>query len=401
MSTNFGSTGVEHRESYFRGLKPKDDPFYFSSTWGIGFYGSKTPYLSYNFYVANLFRKYGDQWNEAFQTMAHRRLKSWGINTLACWSDPAISKQQKTPYVAFFRAEECPILAGAEQRWTKFVDVFEEEFEQTVIAGVKSCQSSVGDPWCIGFYVDNELYWGEDHSLGLWTIKSPASQAAKIELVRDLKAKYDSIKSLNAAWGGEYKSWEAFSAATETPDLTKASDDLIAFSKKFSEKYFQTIKSVLNDRAPNQPYLGCRFIWDNETAIRAACKSCDVVSFNRYRYSVDDLRLPKGEDLPVLIGEFHFGALDRGMFHPSKVPAKNQADRARCYKNFVRSALSHPNIIGTHWFQYTSEPTSGRGDGENYQVGLLTCVTPLIKKQLRLREKLDMGCTNSGPTENK
>ena len=31
----------------------------------------------------------------------------------------------------------------------------------------------------------------------------------------------------------------------------------------------------------------------------------------------------------------------------------------------------HPAIVGTHWFQFYDQPTSGRFDGENYQTGLL------------------------------
>ena len=28
-------------------------------------------------------------------------------------------------------------------------------------------------------------------------------------------------------------------------------------------------------------------------------------------------------------------------------------------------------ILGTHWFQYKDQPTTGRGDGEDYQIGLI------------------------------
>ena len=30
-----------------------------------------------------------------------------------------------------------------------------------------------------------------------------------------------------------------------------------------------------------------------------------------------------------------------------------------------------PNVIGVHWFQYADEPTGGRGDGEDYDFGLV------------------------------
>jgi len=124
-------------------------------------------------------------------------------------------------------------------------------------------------------------------------------------------------------------------------------------------------------------YLGCRFAWVNDRAARAAAKFCDVVGYNRYRYSVADLTLPEGVDKPIIIGEFHFGALDRGMFHTGLRPTADQNARAAAYADYVRGALENPAIVGTHWFQYGEQATTGRGDGENYQIGFLdVCDTP-------------------------
>ena len=39
--------------------------------------------------------------------------------------------------------------------------------------------------------------------------------------------------------------------------------------------------------------------------------------------------------------------------------------------------MRNPAIVGTHWFQYGDQATTGRGDGENYQIGFLdVCDTP-------------------------
>ena len=89
------------------------------------------------------------------------------------------------------------------------------------------------------------------------------------------------------------------------------------------------------------------------------------------------MRLPGGVDKPVIVGEFHFGALDRGMFHTGLKAARDQADRAAKYRSYVRGALRNPLIVGTHWFQYGDQATTGRGDGENYQIGFVDiCDTP-------------------------
>jgi hypothetical protein len=75
--------------------------------------------------------------------------------------------------------------------------------------------------------------------------------------------------------------------------------------------------------------------------------------------------------MPMIIGEFHFGALDRGMFHTGLRKTTDQQDRADKYKSYVQGALHNPYIVGTHWFQYKDQATTGRGDGENYQIGFI------------------------------
>jgi hypothetical protein len=200
---------------------------------------------------------------------------------------------------------------------------------------------------------------------------SPPDQTAKKVFISDLKAKYDVIEELNAVWGTDHASWEALQQSQQAPDKNKAGEDLEAFYTKTAETYFSTIRRELKRVAPRQLYLGCRFAWVNDRAARAAIKFCDVVSYNRYNYSVEDLKLPDNADMPVIIGEFHFGALDRGMFHTGLRSTDSQQDRADKYTAYVRGALRNRGIIGTHWFQYVDQPTTGRGDGENYQIGFL------------------------------
>jgi len=97
-----------------------------------------------------------------------------------------------------------------------------------------------------------------------------------------------------------------------------------------------------------------------------------VVSYNIYKPGVASFEFNGGADVPLLVGEFHFGALDRGLFHTGLVPVENQQARAEAYRNYVRGALKHPQFVGCHWFQYYDEPTTGRClDEENYQIGFV------------------------------
>ena len=77
--------------------------------------------------------------------------------------------------------------------------------------------------------------------------------------------------------------------------------------------------------------------------------------------------------MPVMVGEFHFGAMDRGLFHAGLVDVESQQARGQAYETYVRSALEHPNFIGTHWHQFSDQAATGRFDGENFQVGFTDC----------------------------
>jgi hypothetical protein len=140
--------------------------------------------------------------------------------------------------------------------------------------------------------------------------------------------------------------------------------------------------------APDILYLGCRFAWVNPRAAAAAARFCDVVSYNIYARTVEGFQFPGGADVPLIIGEFHFGALDRGMFHTGLVPVASQAERAKAYQGYVRAALRHPSFVGAHWFQYQDEPTTGRYfDEENYQIGFVDVAdTPYAETVAAARE---------------
>ena len=396
VGTGNGVTPTTNREHYFTNLPGRDDPVFgkFCGTAGrspVGHYKDFDRYETYNFTESNLFRKYGGEWRGIHAALAHYRLRSWGMNTIGNWSDRRIymgdqintdslsgpivdalkGEIRRTPYVATVGGNSPPI-RGSEGYWGKFPDPFDPEFRKSIARSMENIHETVGDPWCIGYFVHNELSWGgNEYELAEATLLSPANQPAKLAFVDDLKRKYTTIDALNTAWGTLHKSWESLLDATKKPDRKKASSDLVAFSNRVAETYFAGCRDMVKAAAPDQLYLGCRFAWGYELATRAAAKYCDVLSFNRYERSLSGFQLPDGIDQPVIIGEFHFGALDRGMFHTGLVPTRDQADRATHYRNYVESALRHPMIVGTHWFQYGDQATTGRFDGENYQIGLL------------------------------
>jgi hypothetical protein len=365
-------TPVDERDKWFAEFAGNDPAYaeFFLTVRHVvrDHYKDKSP-RSFSFSGANLRRKYGADWKTLAAQTDHLRFRSWGLNTIGNWSVPGIYMLRKTPYVATLNAGGRPI-AGSTGFWGQFRDPFDPQFAQSLRNGIAQAGKAVGDPWCIGFFVDNELSWGDDTSLARAAMVSPADQPAKIALVDELKAKYATIQKLNEAWATSHASWEALLQGRQAPDAKRAGDDLRALYARNAQRYFEVVRSCVKEAAPDQLYLGCRFAWSNPTAVKIAAKSCDVVSFNRYARTLADFKPPI--DMPAIIGEFHFGALDRGMFHTGLVPVKDQAARAQAYADYVNSALDHPLIVGTHWFQYRDQPLTGRSlDGENFQIGLV------------------------------
>jgi len=368
------TTPIQERSEWFvdfSGDQPEFREFLSTGYVLKGHYAGRSP-KCFSFAGANLTRKYGRDWRKPYAETIHQRLRSWGMNTIANWSDSGVFLMRRTPYTDTLGSHGAKLIEGSEGYWGKFPDVFDPSFAVALHRAMEGKRNtSANDPWCIGYFSDNEMSWGDEFSLALGALKSGPEQAAKREFLSDLRARYKDIRKLNHAWGVNHGSWEALLENRTLPDQTKARDDLIAFGDKTAETYFRTVRDAIRAVATNQLFLGCRFASVNDHAARAAGKYCDVVSYNLYQRSIADFQYP-GDDKPLLVGEFHFGALDRGLFHTGLVPVENQRARAEAYRDYVLGALRHPQFVGTHWFQWQDEPTTGRVyDEENYQIGFV------------------------------
>jgi hypothetical protein len=292
VGTEYHGTPIADREHYFR-LPPKDSPlgaFYDTEVQASrGYYLGREGHAIYDHLEANLFRKYGANWRADYAMQMQRRLGNWGLNTIANSSDPAIFNRRETPYTAIIYS--APLgrseyrIAGSGGSWGKLPDPFDPGWrtlmERTLQTELKT---ALNDPWCQGFFVDNELHWGDTLHLGEVTLASPREQPAKQALVRALQAKYPEIAGLNAAWGTQHASWEALLASTDLPDRKRAAvrTDFEAFAAQLLDQYFRLCREVIKAASPHHLYLGCRFSGGgNPLVTAAAARYCDVVSINR------------------------------------------------------------------------------------------------------------------------
>jgi len=389
VTPSTGVTPLDNREIYFTDLPKDGDPFAeFYTTHDellYPYYVARGIKRTYDFSAANIKRKYGENWRAEFAVLAHERLRSWGLNTIANSSDKTICMMDKTPYTDRIELKS-PDIEGSHSDWWKFKDPFHPEFRSNFRKQLLERKKELDDPWCFGFFVDNEIAWGSSTALAEWTLQSPATQPAKVEMVKFLKKKYGNIEKLNSVWKTEFTCWDNLLESQDRP-TADAADDCKAFTAVITEAYFKFVREEFKSVAPDKLYLGCRFARSNPIVLNIAAKYCDVISYNIYSRSLASFTLPDGVDKPVMIGEFHFGALDRGLFHPGLVETANQEKRGEAYLIYVESALRHPNIIGTHWHQFSDQATTGRFDGENFQVGFTdVCDNPYPETIEKIRE---------------
>jgi hypothetical protein len=338
------------------------------------------------FYAASdvsMKQKYGsNDYLPEYLGTVHKRLEAWGFNTIGDWSSIPLMAAGTTPYTLQLTDFDykMPRIEGSR---LKFYDVFDPAYIQkmktliqTEAAKQPLVTKSLADPMCIGYFIDNELNFGNRGRMTLVDdiLRSPAKQASKQEFARDLGQKYGTIDKLNATWGTTYASWDALLASTDVPTSDSYRADAQMFFLKAVDQYFRLAKEAVKSVAPNRLYLGARFI--STDAVRPALyeaskKYSDILSVNVYAHSVANFPIEKLPDMPVMVTEFHFGIRDRGMFNPALQAGATQEDRAMAYVRFLQGALLHPNIVGTHWFQYRDQPLTGRGDGEAYQIGFV------------------------------
>lgn len=274
------------------------------------------------FTIWNLEKKFGKKdFADDYYDFVLKRFDSWGLNTVGNWSAPELSLKSAKPYVASVLER-----AKGVKRHSKFhiydfsAPDFEQKFRRAIrdrFAEDPALVHAAKDPMCIGFFVDNEL---------------------------------------------QFHKW--------IPDVGEGR------AASGVDLYFRICKEELERAAPGKLYLGSRFVGFRQSGIlwRTAAKYCDVITVNAYAnsvYNLSEKMFAKGFEKPILVGEFHFGCFDRGMFKPGLAPVWSQTERARSYVRFVEGCLQHPLIVGCHWFQYRDQPLLGRGDGEAYEIGFV------------------------------
>ena len=362
------------REQMFS-VKPADDPVLAKHLY------KKAPWESFegdaiDFFRANLERKYGADWSARFKDVTLARLPAWGCNTIAGFSGWEWNANGRVPYVFTLW------VWGRHKTLGRLPDPFDPQYAIDVRDTLNSIPENVRrDPWLIGYFVNNEEWYGhatgrERHMIPLNALnRGAADSPAKNRLVEMLKEKHGDIGKLNAAWQTNFETWDALSAPYTPPNpLPEAlAADLSAFLDLWVRTYYGIVRAGINAASPNHLYLGCRYVGTLPPEVLAAGVDLhDVLSFNIYQ-TIPSLPIAEGLDKPIVIGEFHFGATDTGLPPAALLNVADQASRAANYITYLRALWDNPNFVGAHWFQYYDQPLTGRPmDGENGNIGFVS-----------------------------
>lgn len=323
------------------------------------------------FYWDNLEAKYGaGKWKPRHVQVALARMRDWGLNTIGAWSMPEMMEARRVPYTL--------IVHTALQGFgpiKKIPDPYSSRFLDSLDAGLAQlAEEHAGDSWLIGVFVHNELHWENGTTLVEGVLAASPETPARLACVAFLKERYGDLPALNEAWGSAYESFAEIGKGGDTYGNPQCRQDLEAFLGRFADTYFAACHDAVQRHFPNHLYLGCRFHQLNPAVTRAASRYCDVISTNLYRYSVANFSLQADEDRPWLISEFHFGVREKGVWGAGLTAAGSAQNQADLYGLYLNDALRHPNFVGAHWFQWSDQPVTGRPDGENFRVGVVTIV---------------------------
>jgi hypothetical protein len=307
----------------------------------------------------NLLRRFGDDWLTRWAELCFRRMESWGLNTVANWSHPSLYDAGRKPYAV-------PLAS-----WTTDVhylglpDVYSDAFAKRVDeSAARQCAPRRDDPWLLGYFLANEPPF-------------PQKELQTVDLI---------LAGPDTATKAALRRWLANG---DTPQRRRE------FIGDAFERYIQITSAAVKRHDPNHLNLGMRGGGrPTEAEIRAA-RAFDVYSVNVYDYEVpvDRVReISKLTGKPIVVGEFHFGAPGRGLA-ASLVQVRDQEQRGVAYRSYVEQAYAQPELIGTHYFQWADQPTTGRFDGENYNIGLIDVtdrpypdlVAALVESHRRLR----------------
>ncbi|MDL2208300.1 hypothetical protein LJB97_01620 [Parabacteroides sp. OttesenSCG-928-O15] len=366
---NAGSGGpITGIEDLFEWLPEANDPVFGEAIRS----GRNQNQKSMDFYVANLIRSYGKDWREKWTTVTTGLMKKFRFNTVANWSSIDFARESKIPYVlqlGRFPSTEVKV-------YRDFPDVFSDEYRKNSVTFAEQLNSYKDDPFMVGYFLRNEPQWAFGyHNLAYEMFGTNQPSKTKDEFIKWLAGKYQQdIMSLNKVWELKLKAFDDLKTMTFKEYPSKVADkDFYEFSTIMVKMYVDIPCDEVDKVDKNHLNLGMRYAWLSSDMLYKAGERFDVFSINGYGINpppTEEIARISGK--PIIIGEFHHGAVDRALPATGIIGVLNQKDRAAAFRNYIEQGFARPELVGMHYFQWVDQPYYGRNDGENYNIGVVT-----------------------------
>jgi hypothetical protein len=327
-------------------------------------------YVSYG--IANLIRAFGADWFASWQRLTKQRLIDWCFNTIGNWSDADFIRNARLPYV--WPMQDFPLTKT--RIFRDFPDVYSIEYAENCAEFAKQLEAFKSDPCMIGYFMRNEPEWAFVQNLFIAekVLENPADTACKRMIITGLREKYGDIETLNCAWGEAYTSFDEIKSFNE-----KGKADAVHFSKQLIRKYAEVPGKACKAVDTEHLNLGMRYSMLTDPILLEGHENFDVYSLNGYQENPYEEVQKAGEltGKPVIIGEFHFGAIDVGLLAAGVSSVATQRDRGLAYRQYYEEAMNSPYFVGAHYFILNDQAVLGRFDGENMQIGMVdVCQKP-------------------------
>ncbi len=340
-----------------------------------------------NFAGMNLKRVYGDCWQEKWEEISCHILMGNGINSQGNFPgirvNPKESADDQKGRIAYVR--ELPDFPMTDTLiFRDFPDVLSPQYRERSEAYARKLEEWKDDPWLIGYFLRNEPEFNFVQNLAIANevLRNPSETFCRKGLITFLQERYENIQALNQRWMSDFESFEAFKEPMEDclARYPQAEQDIREFSGKLITEYIRIPSEACRRVDPNHLNLGLRWSKAYNGDMMKGWEYFDVFSINCYDFDpTKDMDFVKnaGVDLPILIGEYHCGALDRGLTATGLKGVTDQKERGVMWRYFLEKVAAHPYGVAAHWFQYNDQFCLGRFDGENYQIGMVdVCMQP-------------------------
>jgi hypothetical protein len=315
---------------------------------------------------------------DAWAEVTLKRLRDRHFNTIGSWSHSAF-QDGPLPFTV--------VLSLGESAGAPWGDLFSPKTAQKFDENAKRQILPLRDnPNLLGYFSDNELGWWSD-ALFLHFIKQPETNLTRQQLIRLLRSHY---KDRFAALQRDFNTGSArnFDELGHRGSITlraggRGLEAVDEFVQCLAERYYQLAHDSIRRYDEHHLILGDRFAtWYPQAVARAAKPYVDVISINTgadwkngeiSTFLLKTLHEITGK--PILISEFYMcarenrsGNKNSGAIFPT---VRTQRERAAAFRTNLMALAELPYVIGAHWFQYYDEPTYGRPDGEDYNMGLV------------------------------